>query len=94
MDPLLTTDLKFEILISLLLWKVKLHLWIVLLDMQPVAKAVKAPAKKDESSSEEEDEESDEEEAVKNTLHLIFCNLIFWSCCSHIHCVEIYSYRL
>jgi hypothetical protein len=62
--------------------------------MQPVAKAVKAPAKKDESSSEEEDEESDEEEVVKNTLHLIFCNLIFWSCCSHIHYVEIHSYTL
>jgi hypothetical protein len=38
--------------------------------MQPVAKAIKAPAKKDESSSEEDEEDSDDEEVVRNVHHI------------------------
>jgi hypothetical protein len=37
--------------------------------MQPVAKAIKAPAKKDESSSEEDEEDSDDEEVIITYTH-------------------------
>lgn len=43
--------------------------------MQPVAKAIKAPAKKDESSSEEDEEDSDDEEVVRN-VHRIFLQYV------------------